>query len=666
MYRGTVCVLLAAVSTAQVRPQEDPLQTAVKEYDTAHNEGRFSEAALKREIARGLLDRIPADSPHLATSVRSVAQLYQDSGLTVRALAAARQALARATATDSRIQLLETIADFYQQDRNLLQAVAYREKAVIATDEAAAEPVALPDASQPAQAAERGDLPDAGVISVTRVFNAADSPIRMHQQLADLYQKVGRPDAVAALTERMLLIAKKNPFSLAWYYEEHGKLEEAIAIYKEQTHEPAAVLAAQAFESLAIMYQRQRRYAEAADEYGHAIAALDSTGQPVDHAHTTSMRAMMAHLRHLAGQIDAADEAYKKLLAEITAPYLIIEYTSYLSLTKRNDQAMSLLKDYLKSHPDLHPLIQGQLLTALYGTAFRAGDTKLAGEYQRAALEKQKSFFPDPPLISVGKDFQDAETETRAGRFDRGFDLGVRAMSLSSRAVDRVQVNFAVLAIADQFAIQKQPEKAEQLFQHLLRLTEGWSGDDPQPLITALESHSRFLMRQQSGWEKAPAEIKRLRDVIVAAQGATSSTLEKVFQLRSQFERAHGTPQGGIAAAQEFVALNETLAGNSSEAYLNAADELAYRYQSIGDLEHAVPILRRNVAIADLTFLTGDGRRAYFRGKAAMALAQQKNFEEAERLAMEAVAIGKAAQPLDEVTFAAQLLRIRQMRAQAR
>ena len=99
---------------------------------------------------------------------------------------------------------------------------------------------------------------------------------------------------------------------------------------------------------------------------------------------------------------------------------------------------------------------------------------------------------------------------------------------------------------------------------------------------------------------------------------------------------------------------------------MNAADELAYRYQSIGDLEHAVSILRRNVAIADLTFLTRDGRRAYFRGKAAMALAQQKNFEDAERLAMEAVAIGKAAQPLDEVTFAAQLLQIRQMRAQAR
>src|SRR5260370_20253809 len=139
MNRGCLSLLFAAVALAQVRLQEDPIQVAVRAYHTAHAEGRFDEAAAKRELARSLLDQIPQDA-QFGNSVWNVAQLYQGSGLSAQAMAIAQHALERVTTLDGRIQILQMVADFYQQDRNLLQAVAYREKAVAALDEAATKP----------------------------------------------------------------------------------------------------------------------------------------------------------------------------------------------------------------------------------------------------------------------------------------------------------------------------------------------------------------------------------------------------------------------------------------------------------------------------------------------------------------------------------------------
>ena len=92
MKRGCLSLLFACVASAQVRPQEDPVQVAVRAYHSARDQGNFNEAAAKRELARNLLDQIPADS-QLGNSVWNVAQLYAGSGLSARALAIAQQVL---------------------------------------------------------------------------------------------------------------------------------------------------------------------------------------------------------------------------------------------------------------------------------------------------------------------------------------------------------------------------------------------------------------------------------------------------------------------------------------------------------------------------------------------------------------------------------------------
>jgi hypothetical protein len=123
----------------------------------------------------------------------------------------------------------------------------------------------------------------------------------------------------------------------------------------------------------------------------------------------------------------------------------------------------------------------------------------------------------------------------------------------------------------------------------------------------------------------------------------------------------HGTPQGAIKVAEELVSLEESLAGNTSDLYLRADDELAREYEFSGDPGRAIAIFRRNAEISDLAFVPGDIRRAQTRMTAAMALAQHGLFDEAEKLAAEAVAISQAMRPPQGGMFAGQLELIRKM-----
>ena len=62
-------------------------------------------------------------------------------------------------------------------------------------------------------------------------------------------------------------------------------------------------------------------------------------------------------------------------------------------------------------------------------------------------------------------------------------------------------------------------------------------------------------------------------------------------------------------------------------------------------------------------FLANDARRGFIRIQVALALARQRLFDEAERLANEAVAIGQTMRHPQPNLFAPQLEQIRQMKA---
>jgi tetratricopeptide (TPR) repeat protein len=668
MYRGCLLLLSVGVARAQLRFQEDPIQIAIRAYQTAREQGQFDEAVAKRDLARNLLDQIPGDSPQLGNSARNIAQLYDSSGFRTQALAIAQQALARATAPSTRMELLEMAADFYQQDGNLLHAVGYREKAVAALEEAAAKPAA-PNTSRSAGGGVIGNFATgSGLISISRLYRAPVTPERVYQQLADLYQQLGRPDAVAAINKRMLL-AVKDPGSLAQIYERQGQLEEAGAIYKKQAEQGDAPVRAGALQALANLYQQEQRFGEAADALQQANAVWKSSGKAEAELQTIYIRINLAGMLNRAGQTEAADQVYEQLLAESsgsedgTRAHILNSYANYLNDTKRDARGQALLSDYLTSHPNLEPQVEASLLMQLSYGARRSGNSNLADQYQRTSNEKQQAWqTPVTRQTLIGPDLQAAQTAAHAGKFDEAYELSLQAMTSAPTAADRDQVAWGVPNVATELANRKESEKAERLYQRLFGLVESWSAESPQALMNVLQNYSRFAKSPDQA-SKALAAIQRYRDSAIITHGAISGPVVDALRLTMQFERMHGSPQKVITAAEDLVSLQESLSGNTSEPYLRAAEDLAREYQSNGDPERAIPIFRRNVAIADLVYRTADARRAHTRITAATALAQQRQFDEAERLAAEAIAIANAMRPPQGNIFGNQLEQIRKMKA---
>ena len=135
MPRAFLFVLCSTVVLGQV-PRREPFDVALQSYRDARASGDFDAAAARREEARGMLAQMPLSSPQWLGRVQAMAQVYQGSGRHAQARAVVQDALSRADSLGeshpTRIQLLNTLADFWQQDGNLLKALVYREKAVAA------------------------------------------------------------------------------------------------------------------------------------------------------------------------------------------------------------------------------------------------------------------------------------------------------------------------------------------------------------------------------------------------------------------------------------------------------------------------------------------------------------------------------------------------------
>ncbi len=83
------------------------------------------------------------------------------------------------------------------------------------------------------------------------------------------------------------------------------------------------------------------------------------------------------------------------------------------------------------------------------------------------------------------------------------------------------------------------------------------------------------------------------------------------------------------------------------------------------DLAGALPLRRKAVAITDLVDSANPSARAVARIQAAMAYAHQNQFDEAEALAREAIAITEHMQPPEPNLFAFRLQEILRMRQAA-
>ena len=123
MRHALIYILLTAPLLAQSdRPdfEQAAIDALIQSYQSAYKEGRFNEAAAKRDQARALLNQTPVTDPQFANWAQRVSQLYAGGG--------------SAESSPARVALLDTIARSWEQDRNLLKAASYLEQALQAAE----------------------------------------------------------------------------------------------------------------------------------------------------------------------------------------------------------------------------------------------------------------------------------------------------------------------------------------------------------------------------------------------------------------------------------------------------------------------------------------------------------------------------------------------------
>jgi len=336
--------------------------------------------------------------------VQQVAQLYRNSGRNAQARAVLLEALARSGSLPdshpSRIAVLNALADSWWQDGNLLKAVGYLEQAAAAR--ATAPPVS---ATQPT-------MGPAIVVSGKFTYSAGyvsgsygQNDIYAYMRLANLYQQLGRPDAVAAIAVKIRTLGSEGESELANFYGQHGQLEDAAAIYRnlaEQAADPQAKV--DTWQSLADLYAGREHYTEAIASIQQAIAAVQSSDNPGIRGQALSMSQSVADYMRLDGQLDQADQVYRQILQESQGEpqecQVVGMYAQYLAETERGAQGISRLKDYLTVSSNLDPEQKINVLFDLAAVAQRMGDSKGADEYRQAAQALRPQ--PDPSMPPAG------------------------------------------------------------------------------------------------------------------------------------------------------------------------------------------------------------------------------------------------------------------------
>jgi tetratricopeptide (TPR) repeat protein len=666
-----VCSLAALAQVSpQPRPRQDPMDAAIQAVWQTRNTGRFAEAATMREQARALLQRAPVDSPQFAGWVQQVAQLYQQLSLNGQTRAILQEALARTgplpDSHPSHIAMLNAVGDSLRQDGNLLKAVGYLEQAAAA--QAAAPPVAAG-----AQSA-MGDFRAFGNRGSYFYSSGgySGSAIQAYLRLAELYQQLGRPDAVAAIAVKIRTLGSNDESALAQFYEQRGQFEEAAAIYQklaEQSVDPQAKV--NAWQSLANLAARQEHYTDAIAAARQAIAAVQSSDQPGIRNQTIWTRQNLAGYLRQAGLLDEADQVYQQILQESRGgpqeSQMLGMYAQYLAQSKRGAQGESLLKDYLEGSPNLDPQQKMNVLFNLANVSRSSGDSKRAEEYQQAGQAMQ---LPQPLPVPAGRtllglELQKAQFALNQHLWEDAYSLALHILDTAPQATDGPQVEWLVPQIAQALAANKEPARAEQLFQRLLAQGQRRAVEGMQPLIAATQNYARFLMNQPDRLGEVPAAIEQVRRVLTGANGPDSGSLAEPLRMGIEFERGHSQWEKADVSVRELLELQESLSGNTSDPYLGDLQNAARVYEAAGASIRALALFRKAVTIADLLDTPNNGwRRSQTRMEAAFALARQGQFDEAETLAEEAVALALPPR-IPRAPLAQQLEQIRQMKQAA-
>jgi hypothetical protein len=624
MRHGIVSLLCSGVALAQT-PQRDPIQLLVSAYSDASSKGRLDEAATRRADARDLLKRASTDAPQFETWVGQVWSLYERASRSAEARAVLEDAIARAGNGQTAADLLNNLSSSWEQDGNLLRAVSCAEKAVAAAETA------------PAPRTEE-------LVRFSRLSRGAVSSANanLYQRLASLYRRTGRKEDAAAVVARLRARAP-NDWVLASMYDELGEPAAASQLYRTLADQaPDPWTRSEALQNLSSLYERHRQYSEGAAAMQQAIA----TGAG---AESMWMQARLAHIQDLAGNTEAAAQAYRASVSSPDAPWnLLTGYAGFLANHQHADQAESLLNDYLANHPTLNPNERSQLYLSLANIAQQAG----SGERAAAYHERFAQITQDTGRSAGQRDpFEQVQAALSHDDIEQAEALAFAALAAPNPRALETTANQAMQVVTQLYA-HNQPARADQLYQAVVAAAGNWSVDTMRPLLDVLRQRADFLIAHQE-WAYAEPAIDRYRAAVFAASGTDSGRAQDALHMAIRLDQGRKAWPRAIIEAQDLVANEARFNGTASSAYYHALETAAGVYEASGNLAAALPLVRRQVEVADQVFEAP--QRACARVNASNVLARTGQFDEAERLAAEAAALV----PSD----AAQLDAIRRMKA---
>jgi tetratricopeptide (TPR) repeat protein len=626
---GIVSLLCSWVALAQPA-QRDPIQSLINAYRTASSEGRFDEAAARRADARDLLKRVPPDAPDLAFWVSQVSMLYARAERTAEASALLEDAVVRAGNGPRATSLLNDLSSSWEQEGNLLRAVEYAEKAIAAAE--------APETASPAEGAGQ-------FVRLSRFDRLGFSNARLYQHLAQLYLRIGRKDDAAQVVARLQARTPNDPM-VASLYEDLGRTDEAAALYRtlaEQAPDPQS--RRRLLQGLSGFYERHLRWAEAAAAMQEAIVAVGALGSPVG-GQDNWLRGSLAHCLENSGNLAAAEQAYQSTVTGGDPPWTaLVDYTAFLGRHEQSARGEAMLNDYLDGHPYLNSSEQSQLLFSLSNLAQQAGANDRAGAYQERALHiVDRNSGPSPHRDL----YTDAWNAVSRGDFSQGMSLALETLS------DPQVYAIRAMEIVEALAAHNRPELANQLYGRIVASAESRSADSMRPLLDVLRQRANFLLQHQD-WQQAEPVIDRYRGALAEAYGPGSGRALDALRMQIRLDEGRQLWPRAIVEAQDLLASQAALSGTVSEAYYRALVTAVGVYESSNNTEAALPLVRREVEVADQVL--GAGERACVRTNAATAFARAGQFDEAERLAGEALALDKS--PASEAQIAA----IRRMKA---
>jgi tetratricopeptide (TPR) repeat protein len=412
---------------------------------------------------------------------------------------------------------------------------------------------------------------------------------------------------------------------------------------------------------------QREHFSDAVAAMQQAMAAVKSAKQTDSDGQIYAMYQNLAGYLRRAGLLDEADRVYRQLLEEYGDKYpqadTLFLFSTYLTATNRATQAENLLTGYLADHPNMDQRQKSNLFWNLTSNAVLMRDPK-ADQYRQTAqsLQPPESPPPVPPgQIRINAQLQEAELALRQKRPADAHRLTLDAIDIAPQAADGQQIALRVPLIATSLAMEAEQDMAEELYDRVFVIAQTWKASTMEPLITLARARAAFLQNRPERLPEVPAAIAQYRRVLVEANGPDSASLAEPVRMRLEFDRAHSRWLQADAAARELMEIQESLSGRTSDPYLRDLQIAARTYEAAGDYGRALPLFREAVHLSDLLATPNNPtRRSQSRMDAALALAGAGQFDEAERLGEEAVALQSDSRQLSQLQF--QLTQIRQMK----